>query len=325
MSQRNPQVSLILPTKNGAAYLKEVLKAVFAQEGPFTLEVLAIDSGSRDGTMGILKEFPLRLYTIAAASFNHGGTRNLGARLAHPKSRYLAFLSQDATPLWGWLAGLVESMEAQPSLAGAFSRQVPRPGCAPALARQMAQVWEQCGTPRPVLKRITDWCHYWANRPTYAYFSNTASCIRRSLWTRFPFAAVSFAEDAEWADRVLRAGQSLLYQPRSAVLHSHTYSLVEHLRQNFDHARAMKSLFDLPAYRASHPLHTLARVGGEWRADAKYIGSQPLPWPRRLLALLHSPLWHLAGLAGSWAGCRSLDWPFWAIRALSHQYRLLEV
>src|SRR5574337_394745 len=74
-------VSIILLTKNGQRYLEGVLGAVFAQQTEHGYEVIAIDSGSSDGTVELLRRYPVALRRIPPEQFNHGATRNLGASL----------------------------------------------------------------------------------------------------------------------------------------------------------------------------------------------------------------------------------------------------
>ncbi len=76
------QISIILLVKNGGAYLEEVLKGVFSQKVEEEFEVVAIDSGSTDNSKRYLSRFPVRVKEIPPATFNHGETRNLGARLS---------------------------------------------------------------------------------------------------------------------------------------------------------------------------------------------------------------------------------------------------
>lgn len=141
-----PDVSIIIPVKNGARYLEEVLQGIYAQQTRHVYEVIVIDSGSNDRSLEIAAGFPARVARIRPEEFNHGGTRNLGGKLAHPDSRYLVYLTQDATPLPGWLEYLIAPLEEEMQVAGAFSRHVPRPDCNPILARQMREDWQQCGT-----------------------------------------------------------------------------------------------------------------------------------------------------------------------------------
>jgi len=320
-----PEVSVILLTKNSRRYLREILEAIYAQATRRAFEVIAVDSGSQDGTLDILAAFPVRVFHIPSQSFNHGETRNFGAQRADPASRYLVYLTHDATPTVDWLENLVTTVEASPKIAGAFSRHLPRPTCPLPMARLLAQEWEQSGTPERVVKKLADPEDYARRRIHYVWFSNTSSCLRKEVWQAYPFARVDFAEDAEWADRVLRAGYTLIYEPDSKVIHSHDYSLWDQFAQNVDHARGMKRLFDPPAYKSppgSGPFRILREFLRLFWCDARYLSRQPLPLWRKVYWFFYSPLWHLASHLGSRVGQQSERLPAWLIRRLSRQERL---
>lgn len=319
----SPELAVILLTKNSQRYLAELLDAVFAEAAGRAIEVIAVDSGSRDATLEILSRYPVRLFQIAPQAFNHGETRNYGASQASPSVRYLLFLTHDATPAPGWLAGLLAAVDESPDVAGAFSRHLPRPTCPLPMARLLQEEWEQSGTPGRVVKRLTDPADYARRQVWYAWFSNTSSCLRRAVWERFPFRRVDFAEDADWADRVLRAGYTLIYEPRSCVIHSHDYGLWDQFAQNLDHARGMKRLFPEAAYTEQPRLWTRLRAFLLTCArDARFIAQQPLSPARRLYWLAYAPLWHLASYLGAQAGQRYERLPAWLVRRISKQERL---
>jgi len=302
-----PDVTIIIPTKNGQAYLAEVLDGIYAQVTGYRFEVLVIDSGSTDATLAILGRYPVGLHAIPPEQFNHGATRDLGGELAHPASRFLVYLTQDATPLPGWLDHVLQPLEADPQVAGAFSRHVPRPDCNPILARSMTQDWEQCGTMARVVKRVTDVGDFSRRRMHYVYFANTSSCLRRSVWEQYHFLAAEFGEDAQWAERVLTAGYTLVYEPGSTVLHSHSYPLLQHCRQNFDHARGMHRFAapaeaGQPARKAGLVLSSLGTVRRDWAyiwRSSHFSLRQKLYWSG------YSPLWHGAAGLGTWLGAAS--------------------
>src|SRR4051812_2862073 len=104
-------VSVVVPVKDGAQYLGELLDAVLAQRGeaPAGLEILVIDSGSRDGSVAIARAAGVQVLEIDPPSFGHGRTRNLGAETT--SGDVIAFLTQDATPVPGWLAALLAGFD----------------------------------------------------------------------------------------------------------------------------------------------------------------------------------------------------------------------
>ncbi len=316
-------VSIILLTKNGERYLDEVLDGIVSQRTKYGYQIVVVDSGSSDRTLEILDRYPVRLATIDSTEFNHGETRNLGARLSHPDSRYLVYLTQDAAPASGWLDGLIDPLESDEAAAGTFSRQIPRADCNPSLARLITTQWEQIGTPRRVVKRVTDLDAYRRDRAGQAFFANTSSAIRKGVWASFPFRRVDFAEDSDWADRVLMAGYTLIYEPASAVYHSHNYGLSEQLRQNFDHARGMKQLFDPPGYRRVSLARMVVGAFREWPNDLRYLRRcDSLSWFQKVGHLLYSPWWHLSCNLGTYLGIRYEDLPGWIQGWLSRQGRL---
>jgi glycosyltransferase involved in cell wall biosynthesis len=315
----SPEVSIILLTKNGDRYIQEVLEAVLSQVTRHTQEVILIDSGSTDGTWDIASSFPIHALRIDPRDFNHGETRNLGARMASPASSYLVYLTQDATPLENWLDSLLFPLRTDQAVAGAFSRHVPRPSCAPSMARLMRTEWQQTGTSERVVKRIGDQREYERNRAFYAYFSNTSSAIRRTVWEECPFRPLEFAEDAEWADRVLRAGYTLVYEPSSRVLHSHDYSLWQQFAQNVDHARAMKEILGPPGSPNARPGWILKRLCEQVIKDWRYISTMELSLARKAHWVLHAPLWQCATEAGIHIGARADMLPSWLLHRISRQ------
>ena len=319
-----PAVSIILLTKNSQHYLREILQAIYSQATSHGFEVIAVDSGSQDSTLDILAEYPVRLFQIPPEEFNHGETRNLGARQAHPSSQYLVYLTHDATPATPyWLENLLVAVNESPQVAGAFSRHLPRPTCPLPMARLLAEEWEQSGMPTRVVKRFTDPDDYERRRAYYAWFSNSSSCLRKDVWQQFSFARVEFAEDAEWADRVLRAGYTLIYEPSSTIIHSHDYSLWEQFAQNMDHARGMKRIFSSSVYNSvPHLLNQVAELFRLFRRDARFIAHQPIRLWHKLYWLIYSPAWHLASHLGALVGQNYGRLPQGLLRQISRQGRL---
>ncbi|MCZ7552289.1 MAG: glycosyltransferase [Anaerolineales bacterium] len=109
----NPPVSIVIPTKNAEAYLTAQLEAIFNQATAFDFDVTLIDSGSKDRTPEIAAAYPVSLINIPPQEFNHGSTRNLGARQARPESEFIVFLSQDACPENPGMAGAPDPADAR--------------------------------------------------------------------------------------------------------------------------------------------------------------------------------------------------------------------
>lgn len=304
----NMRACILLLTKNAGPRLNVLLESVKAQRGLSKFEILAVDSGSDDGTIAVLKRHLVRLIQISPSAFSHGETRNLAAHTAGDECEYIVYLSQDAVPADDhWLENLLRPMQQDPQVAGVFSRHVPQSGASPSLVRQLTIHWQTGGTERLVKQMPGDPAEYQANKSYYTYFSNTSSALRRSVWQRIPFHDLAFAEDADWADRVLKAGYKIVFEPSSIVRHSHDYSIIEQFRQNVDHSEAMVALFAPPELR--NPWLLLRQIRSLpreiWR-DLKFMRQSELYVDRsvwqQIRWVVRSPFWYLASFIGGWVG-----------------------
>ena len=70
-------ISVIIPVKNGTPWLDACLQAIINQTLFDQTEIIVIDSGSTDGTLELLKKYPVTVYSIHPSEFNHGLTRNI--------------------------------------------------------------------------------------------------------------------------------------------------------------------------------------------------------------------------------------------------------
>jgi glycosyltransferase involved in cell wall biosynthesis len=88
-------VSVIIPVRDGEAYLAEAVLSVFEQTYSH-FEVVVVDDGSQDGTAGVLRGFGDAVRAVAQAPGGTASAVNHGIRVA--RGSFLAFL--DADDLW---------------------------------------------------------------------------------------------------------------------------------------------------------------------------------------------------------------------------------
>ena len=241
-----PRVSIVMPTFNGMRTLPRVFEAVRAQEAVRPVEIVAVDSGSTDGTTDFLEQRGAAVVRVAHDAFNHGTTRNLGVRSS--RGDLVVLLVQDAIPSGSeWLAQLIEPFGRDAATAGTFARQQPHAD-ASALTRWALSHWRAAtDTPRVVGPLTTaEWRTLTpAERHDVCVFDNVCSCIRRSAWNRHPFAHVALAEDLEWARDVLLDGWRLAFVPSACVRHSHERSAAYELRRTKALHQRLFELFEL--------------------------------------------------------------------------------
>ena len=100
-----PLFSVIIPTYNRCAQLRECLLALAMQEFPVALfEAIVVVDGSTDGTATMLREItlPYLLDLVFCKNGGAGQARNAGTARAH--GRYLAFTEDDVIPDPHWLS-----------------------------------------------------------------------------------------------------------------------------------------------------------------------------------------------------------------------------
>ena len=241
-----PDVSLVLVTRNGGLVFKEVLEAIRGQQTDFRVEVLGIDSGSTDRTAELLRQFGARVYSIRPAEFNHGLTRNLG--ILESRGEFIVLLVQDAVPTSPrWLANLVAPVAASHDLAGSYARQIPRPDASPLTTYYLREWVATSDLPRTARVESVEAFERMGPMERFlcCVFDNVCSCIRRSVWERFPFRKTDIAEDLEWAHDVLRAGYGIAYAPDAVVMHSHERSARYELMRTYLVHKRLRALFDV--------------------------------------------------------------------------------
>lgn len=90
-----PKVSIILPSLNVAAYIRECIESVLAQTLT-DIEILCVDAGSTDGTREIIQEYAARddrVHFILSEKKSYGHQVNLGIDMA--QGEYLGIVETD--------------------------------------------------------------------------------------------------------------------------------------------------------------------------------------------------------------------------------------
>lgn len=214
-----PEISIVIPVKNGGPWLNDCLKAIVNQTLFNKSEIIIIDSGSTDDSLSIIKNYPVRLYTIPPHEYDHGLTRNFGVELC--KGRFVVMTVQDARATDNlWLQKLMDGFSAAENVAGVCGQQI---------------------VPHDRDKNPVDWFRPYSNpgMNVYAFSANDyndlpaaqkkAACswdnvtamYRREVLENFPFYKISYGEDAVWANDVLKAGYALVYNTGARVYHYH--------------------------------------------------------------------------------------------------------
>jgi rhamnosyltransferase len=220
-------ISVIVPVKNGGDQLRRCLHGISRQQTSEQVETLVVDSGSTDGSLEVARATDARIIEIEPSDFRHGRTRNLAARAAH--GELLVFTTQDAYAGDAqWLERLCAPLREDGGLAGVYGRQIPHSDAIPPERFLLNFLYG----PESRVQREADPASlsFWTT-----LFSNSNSALKRSLWERFPFADdLIWAEDQDWARRVLLAGYAIRYESEAVVHHSHRNTFASAFKRGFD-------------------------------------------------------------------------------------------
>jgi rhamnosyltransferase len=297
------KVSVVIPTLNAGPGFEELLRKLEAQEGDFEREVVVVDSGSTDGTAHLAARHGAILHSVSKAGFDHGATRDLGISLS--SGEYVALTVQDAVPLdESWLGAMVENLRNDGRIAAVYGRHVPRSD-AGLMTRVLVSNLAVADCQRRE-QQIPDTAEYLSLPPAQkrriAAFDNVSSCLRRSVWEEFPFGEADFAEDLRWGKKVVEAGYTIVYEPRSVVVHSHERGALYDLKRHYVDQLVLDELFgarlvpNLPRLILGIPYAT-RHVYGLLRRE------EPAPEKRPKL-LLDAATYALASQLGAYLGCR---------------------
>ncbi len=117
-----PTVSVIIPAYNQARYLPLSVRSVLAQTWS-DWEIVLVNDGSTDDTAAVATEFTdPRIRYIYQDNQGLSAARNTGVRAT--LGQYLAFLDSDDEWEPEFLATCVRTLEAQPKLAGVYTRNI---------------------------------------------------------------------------------------------------------------------------------------------------------------------------------------------------------
>ncbi|MCX7996503.1 MAG: glycosyltransferase [Patescibacteria group bacterium] len=262
-SEIRDQVSIIIPTYQGAKELPRCIRSLKVQKGVPKLEIMVYDSGSTDGTVELASKMGARVLPPEGKPFNHGRSRTYAASFS--RGKYLVFLVQDAylkteETLMQLLTPLATGGE---SVAAVTGRQVPAPD-----ADIFAQ-WQVTGTYRSlflddetVFHRLPDGTEYAAcsllARRRLSFLDNVFCAIRKEVFSECGgFPEITISEDTWFATVLAKKGYQIGYCGTAEVVHSHTRSAAYFLRRYYVGYKTQLELYGEKSHSVFHSLNEL--------------------------------------------------------------------
>jgi glycosyltransferase involved in cell wall biosynthesis len=247
LNTTSPKVSVIIPTHNRAAVLRETLPPVLEQDFP-DFEVIVVNDRSTDETAAVLSEFGDQLLPITVDFGSPARTRNAGAAAA--RGEFLLFTDDDCTVPSHWIAGMMDRYQTHgaDAMSGGFA-------------------------PFSLATRSERYQHYRMALLFGEDAKEVRACpvinflIPRGIFEEtggfdesFPFSL----EDWEFCQRLVNSGRRIMYDPAVKVDHRYQedWPLVE--RRLMETARGGPAL----AHRSGASVH-----GMMLRSTAKWIAA----------------------------------------------------
>ncbi len=296
MTENGPLVSIVIPSYNGKALLKNCLRSLRKQTYR-PIEILVVDNGSSDGTAELLdQEFPEVKIVAQKNNLGFAAGCNRGAHDA--KGQWILFLNNDTTHAPDFIGCLVESALQKEEIGIAYSK---------VLLQSPEGTIDSIGSQMTALGFLTHIGLYEEDRGQYDQIKEVFSpkgvsfLVRRSLFERlggFDEQFFAYFEESDFSWRVWLSGHQVVFVPKSQVIHVSTATAsrldpaVIHFHTYKNRIRSLlKNLGTLRAFWVI-PIHLLVcatiaaihLIRGRWSASG---------------AIVRSVLWNLRHLYGT--------------------------
>lgn len=224
MSDREPDVSVVIVSRNTRQLLHDCLAAVYRDlaQGTALAEIIVVDNGSTDGSPDMVaSEFPdvrlLKNYDNAG----YGRANNQGIRVA--RGRHIFLLNSDTVIMPGTIDAMVGRLERHPQLGGVTPKLLNPDGtlqrsCWPFPLKSL--VGNTLGLYRlGLLDDYRTWDH--RSDRLVDWLSSAAIMIPRRVWDRVGLLdeAFFYGSDVEWQHRAAAEGFKFLSLCEGAIVH----------------------------------------------------------------------------------------------------------
>jgi len=206
-SDESPELSVVLPCRNGAGTIAAQLEALATQSWDGTWELVVADNGSTDDSMQIVESFRSRFpaLRIVDASAHRGLAPTLNAGVRASSGRAIAFVNDDDEVAAGWLEAIADALKHHDVVGGRLEYE------------RLNEPWAIQLRERPQEGGLMEW-----GFSDYLPFAAGASLgVRRELHDSiggFDETMVPAGEDMDYCWRLQQAGAKMAFAP-DAVTH----------------------------------------------------------------------------------------------------------
>jgi GT2 family glycosyltransferase len=226
-----PAISVIMPFYNRVHEVDWAVGSVLRQEIPagWSIEIIAVDNGSTDGTIERLQRHPVRL--IHCAERGPGAARNAG--IAAARAPVIAFTDSDCVADEHWLMNVTNSLMDDPEvlLAGGEILSMEVDQNAAAFANKAGILSnERFFHPGPYFPRFFATANLACRRDAALKIGG----FDNNLW---------MSEDADFCWRLMDLGGKMVFRKDAVIYHKHRSYIGQLWRQAIDYGAASVSIF----------------------------------------------------------------------------------
>lgn len=279
-----PEVSVVIPTYNRSALLRNAVDSVLAQDTHVPFEIVIVDNNSQDDTAAVVRSLMDahrgRLRYVLEREQGNAHARNRGVESA--AADIIAFIDDDVTVASNWLTSLKQALDARQDLSFVGGKVLPQWNGAPP-----SWVTPEHWAPLALLDYGPDELVIAGKSPRGLLTANIA--FRRSVFDevgRFsPHLQrvkdfIGSMEDTEFLMRVCRSGKQGIYLPQmiaSAPVDLERLNKSYHRRWHTGHGHFYAVMRDPEWERSSF------RVAGVPGHLYKETASHALGWLSRIV------------------------------------------
>lgn len=237
------KISVVIPTLNAGSEFALMLRKLRSQKSIREIEIVVVDSGSKDATVAVALEANSKVVEITKEEFSHSYARNLGAD--HATGDYILFMVQDAYPIGSyWMYGMLRFLldHADKKLAAVSCSEYSRSdsdmmydsminthyrflGCL-----ESDRIGEFSGDDHMSLR-------------SRGQLSDVSCLITRACFQEFRYRG-NYAEDLDLGIRLIKSGMRVGMLASVKVIHSHNRPAYYYLKRSFVDVIFLVGLFD---------------------------------------------------------------------------------